>query len=192
MTITSDQLKKIVPEISAKNLTIYTPLLNAAFAKHKIDTLEDVRCFIAQVAHESGSFNYTAEIASGKAYEGRTDLGNTNPGDGIKFKGRGLIQTTGRDNYELCSMYLFQDERLLDTPEILEQPDYALESACFYWDRNNLSAICNKPDGTMFAWRSAGELKYNKFQYLTIRINGALNGYKDRLDFYNRAKEVIV
>jgi putative chitinase len=180
-------IKKIVPGISEANLKTYTPLLNEAFKK--LGTPERQRCFIAQIAHESGSFNYVREIASGKAYEGRADLGNIYPGDGVKFRGRGLIQITGRSNYKACSLSLFGDERLLEHPELLEQPEYAMASAEWYWSRNKLNDICDKPDNWYRLYKNK---KVNKFQWLTIRINGGLNGYEERLGFYNRAKEIII
>lgn len=186
--MTAEQLKQIVPGISDKNLAIYAPLLDGAFIKYNINTKERVCCFIAQIAHESGSFNYTQEIASGKAYEGRRGLGNVCIGDGIKFKGRGLIQVTGRNNYGHLSDFLFGDLRLMQHPEIIEQPEYALKSACWYWQENNLNDICDKPDDWIKAWRGK---PYNKFQWLTIKINGGLNGYSDRLKFYNKAKKIL-
>jgi putative chitinase len=186
--MTPEQLKKIVPGISENNLKTYVPLLNEAFEKYDINTPERQRCFIAQIAHESGSFRYTKEIASGKTYEGRADLGNTEPGDGVKFPGRCLIQCTGRANYRACSLFLFGDERLLEHPELLEEPQNAVDGACWYWTKNKLNEICDKPDNWYRLYR---DKKRNKFEWLTIRINGGLNGYKDRLEFYERAKEVI-
>lgn len=186
--MTTEQLKQIVPSISDKNLAIYAPLLDGAFNKHEINTKERIRCFIAQVAHESASFNYTQEIASGRAYERRKDLGNIYAGDGVKFKGRGLIQITGRYNYGKCSLALFGDYRLLNNPEILEQPEYALESACWFWKANGLNEISDQSD----SWVKARNKKpLNKFQYITAVINGGLNGYKSRLEFYNRARKTI-
>lgn len=182
-------LKKICLHITDKNLETYTPLLNEAFKRYEIDTNERIACFLSQIIHESGSFRYVKEIASGKAYEGRLDLGNTQAGDGVKFKGRGLIQTTGRSNYRAVSIFLFDDLRLLDNPEILEEPKYALESACYYWKSRNLNFICDKPDD----WRIMHKDKSrNKFEWLTIKINGGLNGYKDRLHYYNLARTVLL
>lgn len=187
-SITKAQLKKICPNISDVNLEVYVPLLNEAFKTYELNTTERITCFLAQIAHESGSFKYVKEIASGKAYEGRLDLGNTQVGDGVKFKGRGLIQTTGRTNYKAVSQFLFNDLRLLDNPEILEQPKYALDSACYYWKSKNLNIICDKPED----WRTLYKgISRNKFEYLTIKINGGLNGLADRLEYYNRAKEIL-
>jgi putative chitinase len=191
--ITAQQLKQIVPSIKLSNVTIYTDILNDVLPKHGIDTAERWRCFIAQVAHESGSFNYTKEIASGQAYEGRKDLGNVNPGDGVRFKGRGLIQITGRANYKACSLFIFKDESLIKKPELLEQPRYAVESAVWYWNSRKLSEICDQPDD----WKHTVTRKdgtqstYTKFEQLTRCINGGLNGLGERLAFYNRAKQVI-
>jgi putative chitinase len=188
MQITEKQLKQIVPSIYPENLRVYTPLLNS-LNETSIKTFERFCCFLAQTAHESGAFNYTREIASGKAYEGRKDLGNIYPGDGVKFKGRGLIQVTGRSNYEACSIHLFGDKRLLEKPGILEQPEYALKSAVWYWGKNRLNEICDYSDNWTLT-QSNGRI-YNKFQYLTKKINGGLTGYKSRLDIYNKAREVI-
>lgn len=187
--LTSQQLKEICPNISKKNLEIYLPLLNEAFERYNIDTIERVACFLAQIIHESVSFNFTKEIASGKAYEGRLDLGNINKGDGVKFKGRGLIQTTGRSNYRAVSLFLFGDLRLLDNPEILEEPKYALESACYYWKSKDLNFICDKADDWVVLHKNKTR---NKFELLTMKINGGLNGYKDRLHHYNLAKSVLL
>jgi putative chitinase len=193
MTITSQQLKQIVPAIKSDVLTVYPKHLNSILPKYSIDTPERVRCFLAQVAHESGSFNYTREIASGRAYEGRKDLGNIYPGDGVKFKGRGLIQITGRSNYEAVSKALFGDMTAVKNPEVLATPQYAVESAYWYWKVNNLNYICDQAEDwthTSFPG-TAKEHTYTRFEYLTVRINGGLNGYSERLDFYKRAKQVI-
>ena len=187
-SITKNQLKQISSDISDKNLEIYTPLLNEAFKKYEINTTERISCFLAQILHESGSFKYVKEIASGKAYEGRLDLGNTQVGDGVKFKGRGLIQTTGRTNYRKVSLFLFKDERLLESPEILEDPKYALDSACFYWQDRNLNYICDKPNEWVTIYKGK---TYNKFKWLTIKINGGLNGIDERFKFYHQAKKVL-
>ena len=187
--LTNEQLKAIVPQISDNALATYVPLLNNAFEKYFINTSERQRCFIAETAHESDSFNAVKEYGTGKEYEGRQDLGNTEPGDGVKFKGRGLIQVTGKRNYELCSLFIFGDRRLLEEPDTLEQPEYALESACWYWTRNQLNEICDKDDLWVHVWKNR---PYNRFEWLTVKINGGLNGYASRLSFYNRAKEVLV
>lgn len=181
------QLKHIVPYITEDNLKVYVPLLNDSLWKYGIDLPERLCCFIAQVAHESGSFNYTEEIASGEAYENRIDLGNTHPGDGIKFKGRGLIQITGRFNYAECSKWLFNDDRLLEKPEILTEPKFAVLSAIWYWVRKNLNYYADKPDDWGKFWRG---VQYNKFEYITILINGGLNGLKERKKFYQNAQEI--
>lgn len=194
MKITASNLKQIVPTINPDLLTVYPALLSEIPLKYNIDTPARMSCFLAQIAHESGSFKYTREIASGRAYEGRKDLGNIYPGDGVKFKGRGLIQVTGRTNYRACSLALFGDERLTKNPDILSTPTYAVESACWYWKSRGLNEICDEPDDwTITTHHPDGTVKavYNKFQWLTIKINGGLNGYNERLHFYDKAKQVI-
>lgn len=172
--ITWEQLKKIVPHAS-KNADVFVPHLNKTMERYEINTRPRIAMFIAQLAHESGSFRYTQEIASGAAYEGRKDLGNTEPGDGKRFKGRGLIQCTGRDNYRACSKALFGNDVLLTTPQLLETPQYACLSAGWYWEKRNLNIYADK-----------GAIKT-----VTVRINGGLNGYDDRKEFYERALGVL-
>jgi len=171
--LTLAQLIEIVPT-AGKRAAIFINPLNLAMERFQINTPKRVAAFIAQVAHESGSFYYTKEIASGKAYEGRTDLGNTQPGDGVKYKGHGLIQITGRANHLACGRALGLD--LIEHPEMLEQPEPAALSAGWFWhDFKNLNPLAD-----------AGE-----FLKITKRINGGTNGLADREQFYNQAKRVL-
>src|ERR1700761_9555820 len=126
MVLTAEQLKAIVPAIHPDDLAKYIPLLQTELVAAHIDTPQRVGGFIAQVALESANFSAVKEFASGKEYEGRKDLGNTQVGDGEKFKGRGLIQITGRGNYNWCSQDVFKDNRLLQNPAMLEQPQFAV------------------------------------------------------------------
>ena len=124
--------------------------------------------FLAQMAHESGNFRYDEEIASGQAYEGRSDLGNTQPGDGVRYKGRGYIQLTGRANYRDYGNRLGVD--LENNPDLAKDPNIAADVAIAYWqqrvDRN--------------AARS-GDVRT-----VTRNINGGLNGLADRQNKFNK------
>ena len=177
MNITLEQLKGICPLTSNAVLSKYVDPLNKWMAQYGIDTVIRVRHFLTQVAHESGCFNYVRELSSGSAYEGRKDLGNVNVGDGKKFKGRGLIQITGRSNYAKCSLALFNDSStLVENPMLLEQPENAVKSACWFWRSNNLSKLADKDD----------------IKGITKRINGGYNGLTDRIAKYEKAKKYIV
>ena len=118
--------------------------------------------FLAQLAHESGNFRYMEEIASGAAYEGRKDLGNVNKGDGVRFKGRGPIQLTGRANYRRYGQQLGIDFE--NNPEIVAIPSVGLLVACKFWSDNDLNVVADRDDVTT----------------ITRRINGGLNGFEDR------------
>lgn len=160
---------------STSRLDEFLAPINAAMYEFEIYGPLRISAFLAQVAHESGELRYVKEIASGEAYEGRHDLGNTEPGDGQRFKGRGLFQVTGRANYTQCSDALFGDLRLLDNPEILEKPEHAAMSAGWFWNSRHLNQLADLED----------------FRGITKKINGGYNGYPARVEYYERAKLVL-
>ena len=138
-----------------------------------IDTPLRMAHFLAQTGHESGDLVYTEEIASGQAYEGRTDLGNTQPGDGPKFKGRGLIQLTGRANYVTYGKSIGQDLTIDGNwTKLASDPSLAVDVSCWFWNKHNLSDLADQDD----------------LNTITTRINGGLNGLQDRADHLERAK----
>lgn len=131
--------------------------------------------FLGQVAHESAAGRYMEEIASGRAYEGRKDLGNTQPGDGVRFKGRGLIQLTGRDNYRRYSRAMYGDDRAVDDPAMVSRlPDAAL-AAGWFWQENGLNALADRDD----------------IRAVTRRINGGHNGLQDRIVRTEQARRLF-
>jgi putative chitinase len=163
---------------------MFAPHLDAACARYAIDTPARLAAFLAQIGHESGALRYTAELwgptPAQTRYEGRADLGNLQPGDGYRYKGRGLIQTTGRANYVRLRDRLraagvecpdFEAE-----PEALEQPQWAALSAADYWGMRGLNALADAGD----------------FESITRRINGGLNGQADRLRRWEKAKAVLM
>jgi putative chitinase len=157
---------------------VFVPVLNTAMQRYQIVGRKRVAAFIAQLGHESGQLRYVREIwgptpAQAK-YEGRADLGNTQPGDGSKYRGRGLIQITGRANYAACGEALGLD--LITQPELLELPQYAAMSAAWFWSQNGLNDLADR----------------DQFNTITRRINGGLNGLQDRLEIWSRARAVLV
>lgn len=170
--ISADQLKHIMPLAGARVDAFCAPL-NAALAEFGISTPAREAAFIAQIAHESGQLRYVRELASGAAYEGRADLGNIVTGDGARFKGRGLIQVTGRANYKACGAALALD--LLNHPELLEQPVNACRSAAWFWKTHGLNELADAGD----------QVK------ITRRINGGTNGLAERLAYFELAEKVL-
>jgi putative chitinase len=132
--MTDEQLKAIMPQSTEANRQKYLPFLNQYMQEYGIMDGREA-AFVAQIGHESAQLRYVEEIASGAAYEGRKDLGNTQPGDGKRFKGRGLIQITGRKNYKQISDAWNVD--FIAQPELLATPEYAVKSAC-WWYKNNV------------------------------------------------------
>jgi putative chitinase len=172
--LTLDQLKWVIaPLPRTTRVDEVYPWLEPLFETYDFSTPQRQAAFLAQTAHETGRYRWLEEIASGDAYDTRTDLGNTpeEDGDGALYKGRGLIQITGRANYAACSLDIFSDERLLEAPEILADPQYAVLSAGWYWSKKGLNR-----------WADAADLIN-----LTRRINGGLNGWEDRQALYKRA-----
>lgn len=165
--VTAAQLRKLAPP--AKQ-SIIDELAGAAtlLAAHGIDTRLRWCHFVAQLAHESDSFATTVEYASGAAYEGRKDLGNTQPGDGRRYKGRGLIQCTGRANYRAFTQWMrARDPSCPDfeqSPEVVATFPWALLSALWYWSTRGLNAFADADD----------------VDTITRRINGGTNGLADR------------
>ena len=170
-----DAIKKAAPYATAENIEKYEPLLKYLMERHGIDTPLRQRHFLAQLLHESGQFRYVREIASGSAYEGRKDLGNTHTGDGVKFKGRGLIQLTGRSNYQRASQALFGDERLTATPEIVEQSVWAVAVSCWFWETNKLNEWADRDD----------------IVGVTRRINGGTTGLAERQKYYANLTDIV-
>jgi len=183
------------PEPTPAKNTIITPQIMQQLTGYAASAFDDIFCtdfnkllevtdfgkykkemcmLIGNLMHETGNFKYMKEIADGWAYEGRTDLGNTQPGDGPKFKGTGVLQLTGRYNYTRFS----QD---IGDPEVVNQGcDYVCDKYPFMsattWIRDNqLLNIC----------RTKG------FDDCCYRINGGWNGYEDRKHHYNVALKVF-
>ncbi|WP_439863065.1 glycoside hydrolase family 19 protein [Pseudomonas antarctica] len=182
MLITLSQLVQILPGARLR-AGIFLPALNAALLRFEIGQPKRIAAFLAQVGHESGQLRYVRELGSDQ-YLSKYDtgtlaarLGNTPEadGDGQQYRGRGLIQITGRRNYLACSQALFGDDRLLRQPELLEQPQWACESAAWFWHSNGLNELADK----------------DQFTTITRRINGGLNGLDDRLQLWGRAKAVL-
>lgn len=133
--------------------------------------------FLAQIGHESGSLRHVREIDGGGRYEGRRDLGNLQPGDGVRYVGRGLIQCTGRSNYRQMGVALFAmgAPDFEKQPEALEEPRWAAWSAAAWWYTNGCNALADAGD----------------FVALTKRINGGTNGLADRQARWERAKQAL-
>jgi putative chitinase len=183
MIITYEQLRKIM--ITApKSLDRFVEPLNAAMAEFEINNRARQTAFLASLGHESGSFRYMEELASGVAYEGRQDLGNHEPAaitaaakygmtPGKFFKGHGPIQITGYYNHRDCGRALGLD--LIDEPELLCDPVHGCRAAAWFWKSRGLNEMAD-----------AG-----KFELITRRINGGMNGWEDRVGYLTRATEVL-
>lgn len=171
--LTDDELRQIMPNCPAAKCADYLPFLQQAMAEFDITSYLRETAFLAQLAHESAELRYMEEIASGAAYEGRKDLGNTQPGDGKRFKGRGPIQLTGRANYAKYGQLLGLD--LINDPTIAATKEVGFRIAGQYWKLNGLNELADQ----------------QQFKAITKRINGGYNGLDDRIKYYNRAKKVM-
>jgi predicted chitinase len=171
--VTAAQLRQIMPNLSQAKAEQYLPHINRAMAEAGINTPKRQAAFLAQLGHESGGLRYMEEIASGAAYEGRRDLGNTQPGDGTRFKGRGPIQLTGRSNYRAAGQALGID--LENNPRRAADPDVGFRTAAWFWNSRNLNSLADQGD----------------FRGITRRVNGGYNGLADREAYYRRALNAL-
>lgn len=176
MSITTQNLLLILPNARTQ-AGVFVSALNTAMQHYQIVGAKRAAAFLAQIGHESGQLRYVREIwgptASQRGYEGREDLGNTVPGDGRKYCGRGLIQITGRANYARCGEALGLD--LISHPELLELPQHAAMSAAWFWKQKGLNDLADR----------------DQFNTITRRINGGLNGLADRLALWEKARKVL-
>lgn len=185
--LTVNELRQLMPALSVAKASAYLPYLEAAMREFEIVTKPRRCAFLAQLAHESKQFKYMEEIwgptAAQKRYEGRLDLGNTKPGDGFRFKGRGPIQLTGRANYRSFGRWL--GIKLEEKPELAAKPEYGFRIAALFWKSKGLNEIADKlaMDGSI--------KEANTFAQITKRINGGTNGLADRLNYFRVAKQVL-
>lgn len=200
MIITVDILKAIAPSSKRSNYKYLPGLslwMNHWFPIFEIDTKGELCHILTQLAHESDSFNAMEEYASGKAYEGRKDLGNTRPGDGVKFKGRGPLQVTGRHNYSLMGVKAGAPLKFIDSPELLATPEWGVWSACIYWTEHGLLSISDMSDDVAIPYKIRREdgsslmIVVSPIEYISRRVNGGTNGLAERIKFYERAKAII-
>jgi putative chitinase len=149
--------------------------LNHCLGRFEIDrSSRRIRHFMAQIAHESGGLRWLKELASGDDYEFRSDLGNNQPGDGRRYKGAGVIQLTGRANYQAFADFM-DDPRVMDGCDYVARV-YPFEAGGFWWHNNDMNALCD---------RGATVREVSR------RVNGGYNGLEDREHRYALACEVI-
>jgi predicted chitinase len=173
MMLTDDELRQIMPNCPAAKRADYLPFIQQAMQEFEITSYLRETAFLAQLAHESAELRYMEEIASGAAYEGRKDLGNTQPGDGKRYKGRGPIQLTGRANYTKYGQLLGLD--LVNNPTVAATKEVGFRIAGEFWQLNGLNQLADQQE----------------FKAITKRINGGYNGLDDRIKYYERAKKVM-
>lgn len=166
-------LKSVAPKGNTDIIKATANAFPGVVAEFGISTTLRQAHFLAQLAHESDGFKTTVEYASGSAYETRRDLGNTMPGDGKRFKGRGLIQLTGRANYAAASKALGVD--FVSQPHLAAQFPHAMRIAGWYWQTRKINAVADRDD----------------VNAVTRKINGGLNGIEDRKRYLERARMAL-
>ncbi len=174
--LSEQTLRQMMPAAGAR-LDAHLPYIMAALHQGRIDTPVRIAAFIAQLAHESGDYLWMQELADGRAYEGRADLGNVLPGDGPRFKGHGPIQITGRANHRACGQALGIDAEA--SPLLLTLPQYGTAAAVWFWTVGN-----GKIDLNLLADRGW-------FTTITRVINGGTNGLEDRLVRWKRCRAAL-
>ncbi len=170
-------LHVLMPLSSQEQASTFAAPLVTCMNTNQINTTLRQAHFLAQLGHESGSLRFTSELVNGAAYEGRIDLGNTQPGDGPRFKGRGLIQITGRTNYTNYGNDRGQDYITGLNPNLLAtDPDIAADCSGWFWATRHLNELADKDD----------------LLTITKRINGGTNGLDDRARRLKLAKCLLI
>jgi len=188
--LTVRQLQMIMPGCPIDKQDSYTTHLNAALISGMLNTVTRAAAFLAQLAHESGELHWWEELADGKAYEGRLDLGNTERGDGAKFKGHGPIQITGRANHLACGQALGLD--LIANPRLLCEPGPGFQSSVWFWTVGAGQRLSMAAKARMPAGANLNDIADRPdFEAVTLAVNGGLRGYDQRLIYYRRALEVL-
>jgi putative chitinase len=172
--LTAEMLQAIMPDAPPAKVREYLPLVRAAMAEANITTPLRQAGFLAQLGHESDQFRSLNEYGDGLRYEGSKVLGNTVPGDGPRFKGRGPIQLTGRDNYTRAGKALKLD--LVNHPELAAEPGNGFRIAAWYWADRGLNSAADAQD----------------LEGMTRKIQGALGGLPARAQLYARALQVLL
>ncbi len=178
--MTADELHEAV-KCTVHDAERWAEPLTAAMEEFSITTPARQAAFLAQIAHETGCFRWIREIWGPTPAQSRyeppgpksVDLGNTQPGDGKRFMGRGLIQVTGRANYMRAAARLGID--CVEHPELLEEPINAARSAGDFWESRGLNELADT----------------GSFEKITKKINGGLTGYIDRCLAWDRAKRAL-
>lgn len=178
--VDAQTLREIAPVFSGANaqrqnaiIVAVGEVLARTLQAYEIDNRLRIAHFLAQTCHESAGFRTTEEFASGHAYEGRADLGNTQPGDGVRYKGRGLLQLTGRANYRDLGRIL--SIKLEQHPELAAEPVLSLTIACEFWKKKNINAACDSDDVVA----------------VTKLVNGGTIGLHERRILTSKAKTAI-
>lgn len=173
--ITDTQIRQMFPNAGVR-LEPHLAYIGPAMTAGGITTPRRIAAFLAQLAEESVEYRYMEEIADGSEYEGRADLGNTQPGDGMKYKGHGPIQITGRNNHAACGKALGID--LIDNPTLITTPKYATASAVWFWNSGSDCSLSLLAD-------------HDWFRLITRKINGGYNGLAQRVTYWNRNRTIL-
>lgn len=155
----------------------YMPFIESALVEFKLTEKKTVAAILATAYHETASFKTIVEYGSGATYEGRKDLGNTEVGDGVRFKGRGIIEITGRANYARLSERLGLGTLLIDSPEDASKPEIASRAMCIFF----------KDQGVAFE-QAAEQGDLEKIRRL---VNGGLNGLQEFKTLYEEVLPVL-
>lgn len=180
INVDAQTMREIAPHFSGDNgerqnaiITAVGAALASTLDSYDINTRLRIAHFLAQTCHESAGFRTTEEFASGAQYENRADLGNTQAGDGVRYKGRGLLQLTGRANYALFGKNLGID--LEDDPARAAEPILSLTIACEFWKKKKINSACDGDDVVE----------------VTRLINGGKNGLDERRTLTALAKSAV-